>query len=235
LRSPIRLQQWNCSIRSGDDFKLAVTVYQDNTGALCDVTNSQSRLVLKPERDRAGWNGWGWAGGGSCGYDGWDYGLGYITLDGGMTITAPGYVAIGSAGRLNFALQGSQTQCMRHGRYLLSVQIDLADGEYSQVEGVLQVREGSRLYDQTHVVVPYFQLDATPLDTAPIVPLNYDGVAVDQDGFPEIQQVNGGQTAQLGIGVLGEMVLGEPPALVSGYGRQALLGSFTLGLSALGS
>ncbi|MGD0108364.1 MAG: hypothetical protein ABSC06_30645 [Rhodopila sp.] len=49
VRNPVRVQQWNASIRAGDDFKLALTVYADDNGTPAIVAGSVSQILLWPD------------------------------------------------------------------------------------------------------------------------------------------------------------------------------------------
>jgi hypothetical protein len=75
------------------------------------------------------------------------------------------------------------------GRYHLAIQVDLPDGTYSQVEGILQVRDSWRLAGLTlpDAAFSYFTLDSSGLDGgALLAPFVVNGIPVDMDGFPLI-------------------------------------------------
>lgn len=134
-RNPVRVQQWNASIRAGDDFKLALTVYADDVGTPAVAVGSESRLVLWPDQERGY-------------YCTPDYGLGWFT--GGSLIgsaispaqiVAGVPVGAGAPGRINFAMSATITASLCRGRYRLALQVNLPDGDFTQIEGILQVRE----------------------------------------------------------------------------------------------
>lgn len=176
-RSPVRVQTWNCSIRAGDDFKLAVTLYGDDIGTPAIVTGSNSLLALFRE-------------GGdyphSC-----DYGLGWAT--GGSAIPgpyfpslqSPGFMTPVRGGGLNFSLTGTTTAGL-FGRYRLAIMVDLPDGSFTQVEGILQVRNAywMRAPLLPHTSGVFFTLDVSQLDNAILAALVVNGIPTDQDGFP---------------------------------------------------
>jgi len=169
-RTPVRVQQWNATMRAGDDFKLALTVYTDDTGVPAEVTGSRSRLALWPDERRGFMNspdyGWGWWTGATFG-------------PGSPAQLIAGFVTTIRPGGINFAMPGSTTSTLVYGRYRLSVQVDLPDGEFSQVEGILQIREAWARPGLGHIVpllVGDFNPDFNP-DFAP------DPNRVDGDGF----------------------------------------------------
>jgi hypothetical protein len=175
VRNPVRVQTWNGSIRAGDDFKLALTVFTDDSGTPAQVAGSRSRLTLWPDRSR---------GFGSSP----DYGFAWFT--GGSLINSPGIrvqtdglVTPVRDGGINFAIPASTTAGMWLGRYRLVLQVDLPDGEFSQVEGILQVRERWQPSGLGHTPGVFFQLDVSQLDLAILAPVLVGGVPVDDDGF----------------------------------------------------
>lgn len=131
-RNPVRVQTWNATMRAGDDFKLALTVLNDDTGTPAVVLGSRSQLVLWPDSHHGAWNSW-------------DYGLGWWT---GATF-GPGFpqqICVGFTtpvrpGGINFPIPSYETTNLQYGRYRLAIQVDLQDGEFCMVEGILQVRE----------------------------------------------------------------------------------------------
>jgi hypothetical protein len=134
VRNPVRCQQWNASMRCGDDFNLAVTVYADDEGTLDNLTGSASQLALF--RDTAspfdhGWGGFGY---------GCDYGWGWFTERRQPLVLVPGVLA-DTPGLVTFAIPAATTVAFC-GRYRLTLQIAGADGCYTQIEGILQVRAG---------------------------------------------------------------------------------------------
>lgn len=173
-RSPVRVQQWNGSVRAGDDLKLALTVYADDLGTLALVPGSRSRLALYP--DQRDGSGWGYVG---------DYGWGWYTGPATPVQQADGYVA-GSAwpGQVNFFLDNTTTIALC-GRYRMLLDLDLYDGTFSQVEGILQVR-GGITNTLGHLEPNIFTLDQSILDGPDILagPMNDAGIATDLDGFP---------------------------------------------------
>lgn len=177
-RSPVRPQQWNGSIRAGDDLKLALTIYTDDNGSLADLAGSRSRLALI--HDQHGHDGWGQGWGYGC-----DYGWGWYSGPRTPAQQVDGYVA-GSAwpGQLNFAVAAVSTIALR-GRYRMLLEFDLDDGTATQIEGILQVR-GGITNTLGHVGRAVFVLDQSILDGPDILAglLNDAGVAVDVDGFP---------------------------------------------------
>lgn len=176
-RNPVRCQQWNASIRGGDDFKLAMTVYQDDAGTPAQVSLSHSRLTLQSDiRWPAGMSGdygWGWATGGSP-----------IPFAAGGTALqqTDGFVTPVRDGGINFALPGTATQGM-WGRYRLTIEVDMLDGDFSQVEGILQVRPSWNLPRIGHTPAPFFTLDQSQLDVGILAGNLVNGLPVDQDGF----------------------------------------------------
>jgi hypothetical protein len=180
-RSPVRVQEWNGSLRAGDDLKLALTCYTDDLGTLAAVPGSRSQLALYyDERHGPAWgNMWG-----SGGYA-WDYGWGWFTYPRTPVQVAAGYVA-GSAwpGQVNFYLPPDTTKTLM-GRYRMLLELDMDDGSTTQIEGVLQVR-GGITNTLGHVGRSVFILDKSSLDGPDVLAglLNDAGAAVDADGFP---------------------------------------------------
>lgn len=168
-RNPVRVQQWNATMRAGDDFKLALTVYGDDSGSPSVVLGSRSQLVLWPDDRRYTLNSW-------------DYGLGWFTGatygPGFPSVIVAGFTTPMRGGGINFALPAATTVNLICGRYRLSVQIDLPDGEFSQVEGILQVRERWARPGLGHVPFTAAQLAAI---VPPLALIN--GQFVDADGF----------------------------------------------------
>lgn len=188
-RNPVRVQTWNASIRGGDDFKLAVTLYGDDSGTPAIVTGSNSLLVLRRE----------------CNVPhSWDYGLGWATggsaIPGypGACLQSPGFVTTVRAGGINFSLSQAQTAQL-FGRYHLMVLVDLPDGSFTQFEGIIDVRGGTwnQMPLLLHTAGVFLTLDISQLDNAILAALVENGIPVDQDGFPllQISSVNG-QTIQ---------------------------------------
>lgn len=179
-RTPVRVQQWNASMRAGDDFKLALTIFNDDFGTPAQVGSSVSQILLWP--DEQGYPH-------SC-----DYAFAWAT--GGSPIPGPigwirqvvGFTTPLRQGGINFALPAANTTSLL-GRYHLAIQVDLPDGTYSQVEGVLQVRQSwrARGFTLPHVDANYFTLDSSELDGPMLLaPAVVNGVPVDLDGFPLI-------------------------------------------------
>lgn len=130
--NPVRVQEWNVSIRRGDDFAIALTVYDDDGLTPAEVYGAESRLYLRPD---------------GCGERlHWDYGRGWIG-DSGYSdspvdmITRDGVVLIGSYGRIDFVLTAAETVALM-GRYRLLLQVALPSGRTTQIEGILQTRAG---------------------------------------------------------------------------------------------
>lgn len=119
-RTPVRVAHWDVSIRAGDDFKLALTLLSDDAGTPASVSGSASALTLWPEAPA-----WGY------------YWSGPYTPE--MTIS--GWVVAYQSGRLNFAIPAADTALLGCGRYGLAIAVDLPDGAWTVVEGVLQVRD----------------------------------------------------------------------------------------------
>jgi hypothetical protein len=202
VRDPVRVQEWDASIAAGDDFKIALTVYGDDSGVAADVTGSRSRLALWPEDylQRHGRSS--------------DYGASAYT--GGSDIPSPhlttcsvdGSVTTIRAGGVNFLVPSAVTSRMRR-RYRMALSVDLADGSFCQVEGVLQLR-----HHVGHHVVPavytFFTLDISQLDVAILAPAVVGGVITDLDGFflanpdPAIPP-----PPDLVVGIYGVTVLGD--------------------------
>lgn len=177
MRSPVRVQQWDASVRAGDDFKLAVTLYGDDDGTPSPVTGANSLLALWHEGHHP---------------HSWDYGLGWVTGGsaipgiGSPMIKSPGFVTTTRRGGINFSLSGTQTAAL-HGRYRLVALVDLPDGSFTQFEGVLQVRPTQRQLGVPlllHADGVFFTLDVSQLDNAILAAMVENGVPVDQDGFP---------------------------------------------------
>jgi hypothetical protein len=180
VRNPVRVQQWNATLRAGDDFKLALTVYSDDLGTPAQVASSVSQILLWP--DQQGYPH-------SC-----DYGLAWAT--GGSPIPGPaggvrqiaGFTTPVRPGGINFSLAAADTLAFS-GRYHLAIQIELPDGAYSEVEGILQIRNSWRLAGFTlpDTAYNYFTLDSSDLDGPTLLaPLVVNGIPVDVDGFPLI-------------------------------------------------
>ena len=130
--NPVRAQEWNVSIRRGDDFAIALTVYDDDGATPLEVYGAESRLYLRPDgcSERLHWDyGRGWLG---------DSGYADLPVD---TIVRDGTVVIGSYGRIDFVLAAAETVALM-GRYRLLLQVALTDGRMTQVEGFLQTRAG---------------------------------------------------------------------------------------------
>jgi hypothetical protein len=179
-RNPVRIQEWNGTLRAGDDLKLALTCYTDDNGTLADLTSARSQLALYyDERHGPPWgNAWG-SGGYCC-----DYGWGWFTYPRTPVQTTPGYAA-GSAwpGQVNFYMPPLTTQTLM-GRYRMLLELDMADGTSTQVEGILQMR-GGITNTLGHGVNPFI-LGVSLLGGPDVLAglLNDAGQAVDADGFP---------------------------------------------------
>lgn len=204
MRSPVRVQEWNATIRAGDDFKLAITLYGDDDGTPAIVSTSNSLLALWHEGHYP---------------HSWDYGLGWATGGsaipgvGAPMLQSPGFVTTVRPGGINFSLSQAQT-AMLWGRYRLVVLVDLPDGSFTAFEGYLQVRptqmqQGSPLL--LHVDGVFFTLDVSQLDNAILAALVENGIPVDQDGFPLliITSLPGGLT----LASLTALVLSLPTTL----------------------
>lgn len=204
VRNPVRVQTWDASIRAGDDFKLALTLYADDVGTAAAVDASYSLLSLWHEGHYPH----------SC-----DYGLGWAT--GGSAIPGVGAPMIQSSGfattvrpgGINFSLTGTQTASL-FGRYRLVVMVDLADGSFTQFEGILQIR-GTRLQRGVplllHTAGVFFTLDVSQLDNAILAALVINGVPVDQDGFPLLIITETG--SGLSLDTLTQLILSLPTTL----------------------
>jgi hypothetical protein len=134
VRNPVRVQQWNASMRCGDDFNLALTVYEDDEGTLANLAAATARLPLF--RDAASPFDHGWGFGYGC-----DYGWGWFTLRWQPEVVVAGVLVLATPGLVTFNIPAASTVCF-FGRYRLALQVENTDGFYSQVEGVLQVRAG---------------------------------------------------------------------------------------------
>jgi hypothetical protein len=171
-RNPVRVQTWNASVRAGDDFKLALTVLGSDDGVPAVVAGSRSQLALWPD------SRWG---------NSPDYGLGWYTGavygSGSPSVVIVGFTTPVRGGGINFALGASSTANLC-GRYRLSIQVDLPDGEFSMVEGILQVREAWAGPGLGHVPANFFILDVSQLDVGILAPdVSVDGYPIDADGF----------------------------------------------------
>ena len=129
--NPVRVQQWNVSIRAGDDFSLALSCYDDDDGTVTDLTGSASALALF--RDDASYDGHAW------GY-GCDYGWGWFTLRRQPEAVIAGVNAV-TPGLINFVIPAATTAGF-WGRYRIALQVGTSEGLYTQVEGILQTRRG---------------------------------------------------------------------------------------------
>jgi hypothetical protein len=175
IRNPVRPQEWNASIRAGDDFKLALTVYADDYGTPAQVTSAHAQILLWP--DAIGYAH-------SC-----DYGLGWLT--GGSPISGPagllqtiiGFTTPVRPGGINFYLAGAQTQSLCLGRYRLVLQVDLPDGTFTQVEGIVQVRGGWRQSGLVHTPGAFLVTDLGETDIGILAPFVINGIPTDADGF----------------------------------------------------
>ena len=208
VRNPVRPQRWDASIRAGDDFKLALTVYADDAGTPASVDGAAAQILLWPDPSHGPFS--------------YDYGLGWLT--GGTPIGAPGWVVrtiMGyptpmRAGGINFFLAAPDTAALRVGRYRLVLQVDLPGGAYSQVEGILQVR-ATWGFGLVPGVTSIFQLDVSQLDRAALAAGLVNGLPVDADGFFLLGGAAAANaSAVLGSAVLGNMVLGTGPANAGG-------------------
>lgn len=225
VRNPVRAQNWNCSIAAGEDFKLALTLYDDDAGTPTLVRSSRSQITIIPDEERNNFT--------------FDYGLGWSTTQ-HRIIAIPGYVVYPAApGRINFYMPARQTACLP-GRYKLSLFVDLEDGEYLELQGVLQVRGVWNQSPGHHVA--YFQLDRSQLDGNERLSdvLGLDGVPLDVDGFPalgdgfvpsaQVHPVSSNTSPILNQGCLNQMVLcgsgssdGSSPVLNQGVLNQMIL------------
>lgn len=221
MRSPVRIQEWNATLRSGDDFKLAVTLYADDDGTAAQAIGSNSLLVLWHEGHHP---------------HSWDYGLGWATGGsaipgvGAPMIQSPGFVTPVRPGGLNFSLSQQQTASL-WGRYRLVVLVDLPDGSFTAFEGVLQIRgtrtnRGAPLLIHTSGV--FFTLDESALDNAILGGLVVNGIQVDKDGFPLL--VITGLPGDLTVDALTQVILSLPITLPATAGVLWLDGG-TLALS----
>jgi hypothetical protein len=214
MRSPVRVQEWNASIRAGDDFKLASTIYGDDDGSPAVVTNSHSLLALWHEGHHP---------------HSWDYGLGWWTGGspipgvGAPMIQSPGFVTSVRQGGINFSLSGTQTATL-WGRYRLVMLIDLPDGSFTQFEGYIQVRP-TRMQKGVplliHTAQAFFQLDVSQLDVGILAALIDNGVPVDQDGFPLLVATDGAPVTpggDLTVDALTQALLGLPTTLPAASG-----------------
>lgn len=208
-RSPVRVQEWNVSVRAGEDFKLALTVLADDTGdpvpVLAQVTEperitggigefiigvsaiggtvipastrrleiSRARMAFWPEPWRGGTSpdyGMGWYSGASFGH-----GADVRAIEGRATPVREGGV--------NFQMTASTMAGLWHGRYRFDITIDLADGDFCQIEGVFQVRAPWETPGLGHVDGPFWQLNATQLGLGMLAAALDEGIPVDADGF----------------------------------------------------
>lgn len=198
--NPVRPFHWNGSIRGGEDFKVAFRVL-DGDGEtplhLADPRGVLSLYWIEP-RPRA------------CS----DYGLGWLTGRSRPVATAASFQITDETGRLNFMLSAASTSGL-HGQYGLVLEVDDFDGVNVQMEGVLQVRPGVAPATVPRV---YFQPGITPIGIGLIPPRTINGLPTDADGFPlpfvPYVPPLAGDTPEdssiLGVGVLGEMILGGP-------------------------
>jgi hypothetical protein len=143
--NPVRVQQWNASIRAGDDFILALTVYQDDVGTLAVLDDACARLSLFAETPH------GWGDGDGCGYGygygygyGWDYGWDWPVSSRMPVAVIVGVAVPGAVGQFGFFMPGFATARL-HGRCRFVLEVDNDDGRFSQVEGIIQVRGGHAL------------------------------------------------------------------------------------------
>jgi hypothetical protein len=134
VRNPVRCQQWNASMRRGDDFKLAVTVYADDIGTPDDLTGAAAQLALFRDSASLIDRPWGF------GY-GTDYGWGWFTLARKAEVVVAGVLVLATPGLVTFAIPAVTTSAL-FGRYRHTLQIEGSDGIYTQIEGILQVRAG---------------------------------------------------------------------------------------------
>lgn len=215
--TPVRIPTWNGTIRAGDDLKLALTLLNDDGETPAQVEGSNSCLVLCPDERRA-WSH--------------DYGLGWATWAAGATKRIAGYTVPDQPGRLNFQLPADATGDL-FGRYRLFVEVDLYDGGYTELEGILQVRPGKNELGNAARV--YFQPGITPIGVGIIPGNEINGVPTDADGFYVAQEAyalspsGDGTSSILGFGILGEIVLGS-----AGTGQGFVLGQSVLGQENLG-
>lgn len=204
----MRVQEWNATIRAGDDFKLAITVYGDDDGAAAIVTSSFSLLALW--HDEGGYPH-------SCDYGlGWATGGSIIPGVGAPMIQSSGFVTSVRAGGINFSLSGTQTAAL-FGRYRLVVLVDLPDGSFTAFEGYLQVR-GTRMHRTVplliHTTGVFMTLDVSQLDNAILAALVINNIPVDQDGFPLLIVTDtGGGGADLTLAALTALILTLPTTL----------------------
>lgn len=201
--NPVRPQQWNVSIRGGDDFRLVLTVYEDDDGTLADVTGAASRLYLRRD-GRGPWVLWDY---GACFLDGprgadWPgdgYGRGY-----GSAGVPSGTVMDGPAGRIDFAMPGTVTADLC-GRYLLLVQVVLADGGMTQVEGILQARRGGPVVP---ALLPPVVVPPVVIPPALLFGIGALDPAIGEPGIGIFDDIGLLPAARPGQGTLGQFRLG---------------------------
>ena len=198
--NPVRAQEWNVSIRRGDDVRIALTVYDDDGGLPTDVTGAQARLYLR-----------------SDGYGErilWDYGRGWISnasvLDCGTDqIIRDGLVTVGLLGRIDFSLAAADTTTL-HGRYRMLLQVVLFDGSTTQVEGILQMRAGGAVISPATLPLGVFGIGAfNPAIGGPGLGL-FDNIGLLPDVIitPPIIVPPVGSQFILGQAILGQFKLG---------------------------
>lgn len=210
VRNPVRAPVWNGSIRAGDGLKFALSVYADDNANAAIVDNCQALLALWPEQSHAAV---------SC-----DYGLSWFTggspipYAGGMPVAqASGFATPVRPGGINFYLPASITQGL-YGRYRLAVMVDLPDGSFSMLEGVLQIRAqwfvAAPLLAHTQGVL--FSLDVSALDSALLAALVVNGVPCDADGFPLLI---GGSVDGVSAAALAQIIATLPTVLPASAGQ----------------
>ena len=202
--TPTRVPTWNGTVRAGEDLKIAFLLLDEDGETPVHVNASRSQVTLAYEGPRGGY----------C----HDYGMGWPAYGGRPAHAIAGQVVPQAVGRINFRLPAMDTGEF-WGRYLMRIEVDQPDGVSTEIEGVLQVRPGPEGLGNAPRI--YMQPGVTPIGTGLIAYGAVGDLPVDQDGFP-VQQalyvvpppVQGGgaghaQTAILGTGILGQMVLGD--------------------------
>jgi len=167
-RNPARLRQWNASIGNGDDLKLAVTIYDQETDA-APLNVSSAHWAMSFWRDRDG---------SSCGYRdyGWPSFFGNSNPGSASgSITVAGAIVAGAPGRANVLVPTSVTSTML-GRYRFAFQMQMPSGMSSDIEGELTVLPSAGL---TPVAYSAFTLGQSLLGGPDIL----GGGGLDADGF----------------------------------------------------
>jgi len=167
-RNPTRLRQWNATIGNGDDLKLAVTLYDQETDAApLDVSAAHWAMSFWRDRDSSSW-----------GYRdyGWPSFFGNPNPGGASgSITVAGVMVAGAPGRVNVLVPTTITSNML-GRYRFAFQMQMPSGMSSEIEGELTVLPSAGL---SPVAYSPFILGQSLLGGPDI--LGYSGL--DADGF----------------------------------------------------